>query len=36
MVEIKQTAEMEWVEKERFLDPKKIVEKNLNCCSLNK
>jgi hypothetical protein len=35
-VEIKQAAEMEWAEKEGFLGRKKIVEKNLGCCSLNK
>jgi hypothetical protein len=27
---------MEWARKERFLGQKKIVEKNLSCCSLNK
>jgi hypothetical protein len=27
---------MKWVVKERFLGRKKIVEKNLGCCSLNK
>jgi hypothetical protein len=26
---------MEWAGKERFLSLKKIVEKNLACCSLN-
>jgi hypothetical protein len=36
VVDIKQTVEMEWVEKERFLGRKKIVEKNLDCCSLNR
>jgi hypothetical protein len=35
VVEIKQAAEMEWAGKERFLDRKKIVEKNFGCCSLN-
>jgi hypothetical protein len=35
-VEIKQTVEMEWAGKERFLGQKKIVEKHLSCCSLNK
>jgi hypothetical protein len=27
---------MDWVRKKRFLHRKKIVEKNLVCCSLNK
>jgi hypothetical protein len=35
VVEIKQTAKIEWTRKERFLDPKKIVKKNLGYCSLN-
>jgi hypothetical protein len=36
VVEIKHDAKIKWVEKERFLDRKKIVNKNLSCCSLNK
>jgi hypothetical protein len=36
IVEIKQAAEMEWARKDRFFDQKKIMEKNLGCCSLNK
>jgi hypothetical protein len=35
VAEIKQGAELEWAGKERFLDRKKIVKKNLGCCSLN-
>jgi hypothetical protein len=34
-VEIKQVAKIEWAGKERFLGQKKIVKKNLSCCSLN-
>jgi hypothetical protein len=36
VVKIKEAAEMEWNGKVRFLGHKKIVEKNLGCCSLNK
>jgi hypothetical protein len=36
VVEIKQTTEMEWAGKERFLGQNKIVEKNLGYCSLKK
>jgi hypothetical protein len=36
VVEIKHAAKIKWVEKERFLDRKKIMNKNLSCCSLNK
>jgi hypothetical protein len=36
VVKIKQAAKIEWVGKERFLGQKKIVKKNLGCCSLNK
>ncbi len=32
VVEIKQTHEMEWAGKERFLGRNKIMEKNLGCC----
>jgi hypothetical protein len=35
-VEIEQVTEMEWAGKERFLDGKKIMEKNLGCYSLTK
>jgi hypothetical protein len=36
IVEIKHVTKMEWFEKEIFLKQKKIVNKNLGCCSLNK
>jgi hypothetical protein len=36
VVKIKQGAKIECVGKERFLGQKKIVKKNLGCCSLNK
>jgi hypothetical protein len=35
-VEIKQAAKIEWAKKKRLLGRKKIVKKNLSCCSLNK
>jgi hypothetical protein len=36
VVEIKLAAEIEWARIEKFLDRRKIVEKKLCCCSLNK
>jgi hypothetical protein len=36
IVEIKQAVKMEWAGKERFFGRKKIMEKNFDCCSLNK
>jgi hypothetical protein len=36
VVGIKQAAKVERVGKERFLDRKKIMQKNLGCCNLNK
>jgi hypothetical protein len=36
VVEIKLAAEIEWAKIEKFLDHRKIVEKKLCCCSLNK
>jgi hypothetical protein len=36
VVEIKHAGKIEWDGKERFLGRKKIVKKNLGCCSLNK
>jgi hypothetical protein len=35
-VEIKQAAEIEWARKEIFLGQKRIMEKNLDYCNLNK
>jgi hypothetical protein len=35
VVEIEHAPKIEWAEKERFLGQKKIVKKNLGCCSLN-
>jgi hypothetical protein len=36
VVVIKHGTKIEWVGNEGFLDRKKIVKKNLSCCSLNK
>jgi hypothetical protein len=36
VVEIKRAVKIEWAGKERLLDQKKIVKKNLGWCSLNK
>jgi hypothetical protein len=36
LLRLKKVVKIEWVEKEIFLDRKKIVKKNLGCCSLNK